>query len=312
MNRAVLVLLVFSSICAAGDTTRVPRTPVLVGEPWKIALMPDLGELKGPVPAKQHIVDHGFIRDAQGRWQLWACIRGVKVGRLLYRWEGASLEQGPWTPKGIAARADRKFGEQVKDDGTETIQAPYFRKIGDTWYCFYNSAGIRYMTSTDGVSYTRPTDRNGSNLLGAPGGRDVMIIEHDGTFYSYATVSELRDGKTRGYVIGSSSKDLKSWTKGVVVSEGGRGGNGGVDAESPFVQFLDGYFYLFRSSSLTGKTYVYRSTDPLKFNVNNDDGFVAVLPIWAPEIIHDQDKWYISDLGKFQALLLYRLEWRDE
>jgi hypothetical protein len=310
MNGVILALLLSSAVPAAGDTPLVPRTPALVGRPWKIALMPDLGELNGPVPSKQHIVDHGFVRDGRGGWQLWACIRGVKVGRILYRWEGTSLEQGPWPSKGVAARADRRFGEQVKDDGTETIQAPYFRKVGDTWYCFYNSAGVRYMTSTDGVTYTRPTDRNGTNLLGAPGGRDVMILEHDGTFYSYATVSELRDGKSRGYVIGSSSRDLKSWTNGVVVSEGGRGGPGVVGAESPFVQFLDGYFYLFRSSSLTGKTYVYRSTDPLKFNVNTDDGYVATLPVWAPEVIHDQGKWYISDLGKFQALLMHRLEWR--
>ena len=298
---------------SAAAATPIARKPVLVGEPWKIALMPDLGELNGPDPKKQNIVDHGFIRDAHGNWQLWACLRGVRVGRILYRWEGRSLEQGPWEPKGIAARADKRFGERVAEDGTETIQAPYFRKIGDTWYCFYNSAGIRYMTSGDGVTYARATDREGSNLLGAPGGRDVMILEHDGTFYSYATVSEVApDGAKRGYVVGSSSADLKAWTPGIVVSEGGQGGSGLVDAESPFVQYLDGYFYLFRSSSMTGKTYVYRSENPLRFNVNDDRGLVAVLPVWAPEVIHDQGRWYLSDLGKFQALLLHRMEWPED
>ena len=274
--------------------------------------MPDLGELNGPDPRKQHIVDHGFIRDAQGRWQLWACLRGVKVGRLLYRWEGLALEEGPWVQKGIAARADARFGESVKE-GVESIQAPYFLKIGGTWHCFYNSSGLRYMTSPDGVTYTRATDRTGSNLLGAPGGRDVMILEHEDLFYLYATVSEVaRDGRKRGYVVGSSSKDLKSWTPGVVVSEGGQVGSGLVDAESPFVQALDGYFYLFRSSSMTGKTYVYRSKDPLRFNVNDDQGLAAVLPVWAPEVVHDEGRWYLSDLGKFQALLLHRLEWQAD
>lgn len=301
------------------DGGPIARKPVLVGEPWKIALMPDLGDLSGPVPRKQHIVDHGFIRDIHGDWQLWACMRGTKVGRLLYRWEGESLRSGPWKPKGVVARADASYGEQVTDSGTESIQAPHFRKIGETWYCFYNSDGVRYMTSPDGVHYTRagadrPEEkRAGANLLGAPGGRDVMILAHDGMYYSYATVSEVTpEGKKRGYVVGSSSEDLRSWTPPVVVSEGGSGGPGLVDAESPFVQYVDGYFYLFRSSSTSGKTYVYRSRDPLRFNQNDDEGLVAELPIWAPEIIHHDNSWYISDLGDFQALLLYRLEWRAE
>ena len=304
------------SISSEKSSDAIARKPVLVGEPWKIALMPDLGELSGPIPRKQHIVDHGFIRDINGDWQLWACMRGTKVGRLLYGWEGESIRQGPWKPKGIVARADSSYGEKVTDDGTETIQAPHFRKIGETWYCFYNSAGVRYMTSRDGIDYTRAgsdrpkEQREGANLLGAPGGRDVMILSHDDVYYSYATVSEITpEGKKRGYVVGSSSPDLQSWSPPVVVSEGGSGGPGLVDAESPFVQYLDGYFYLFRSSSTSGKTFVYRSTDPLRFNQNNDDGLVADLPIWAPEIMEVDGEWYISDLGDFQALLIHRLEW---
>lgn len=283
----------------------VARIPVLSGKPRRLVEMPELGELKGPDPRKQHIVDHGLIRDARGRWQLWACLRGVKVGRLLYRWEGASLDELPWEPKGIAARADPAFGEGVKE-GVETIQAPYFLKIGELWHCFYNSGGLRYMTSADGASYARPPD----NRLAAAGGRDVMVLPHEGRYYLYATVSD--GARKRGYVVGSSSADLKTWSKGVVVSEGGAGGTGLVDAESPFVQRLDGYFYLFRSSSMTGKTYVYRSKDPLKFNLNDDAGLVATLPVWAPEVVFDQGRWYLTDLGTFDALLLHPLEWKAE
>jgi hypothetical protein len=29
-------------------------------------------------------------------------------------------------------------------------------------------------------------------------------------------------------------------------------------------------------------------------------------------VIHDQGRWYLSDLGKFDALLLHSLEWRPE
>ncbi len=107
--------------------------------------MPDLGELAGPDAKRQHIVDHGLVQDADGNWRIWACLRGVSVGRLLYAWKSPELFAESWEPLGIAARAERRFGEQVKDDGDEKIGAPFFLKHGETWYCFYHSGGIRVM-----------------------------------------------------------------------------------------------------------------------------------------------------------------------
>jgi beta-fructofuranosidase len=288
--------------------TPVPHTPVIEGESWRICESPDLDSLNGPDLSKQHVVDHGFIQDATGKWHLWACIRGTRVGRLLYGWEGESLEDGPWTHTGIKARADTTWGEQKGEQ--ESIQAPYFMQIDGKYYCFYNSVGIRMMTSADGAHYQREKVKDNNNILYEKGGRDVMVMEDDGKYYAYSTVTTVaRDGWLWGFVIVRTSTDLNNWGDYTIVSEGGRAGNGPVSAESPFVQKYQGYYYLFRASSVTGTTFVYRSEDPYNFGVNDDSKLVAELPIKAPEIIYHEGQWYISDLADFKGIKLARLQW---
>lgn len=287
--------------------------PVIEGEFWRIGEAPDLDSLNGPDSDKQHVVDHGFVKDNNGTWHLWACMRGTKVGRLLYEWEGHSLTDGKlWQKKGVVARAEAAWGEQVRD-GVEQIQAPYFRKVGDLYFCFYNSAGIRLMTSEDGKNFQRAPIKDNSNLLYEKGGRDVMVFDEGDTYYAYSTISTVaRDGWLRGFVSLRTSKDLVTWSDYTIVSEGGRAGNGAVSAESPFVQQYNGYYFLFRSSSSTGSCFVYRSKDPYNFGVNNDDKLIAELPVWAPEIIFEDGEWYISDINDFQGVKLARLKWAEE
>jgi len=134
-----------------------------------------------------------------------------------------------------------------------------------------------------------------------------MVLAHDGMYYSYATVT-TSDGK-RSYVIGSKSKDLKSWSKGVIVREGGKGGTGPVASESPFVVALDGYFYLFRASSHDFKTYVYRSDKPLEFGIDDDSNLIAEFRMKAPELLYENETWYISDLADFQGIELQKVKW---
>jgi len=137
----LILFTVTQTVFAQENSEKVPRKPVLIGEPWKITTMPDLGELAGPNPDKQHIVDHGIIQDANDDWRLWACIRGTAVSRLIYGWKGESLEEGPWEPTGVAMRAQPKYGERIRE-GKEHIGAPHFIKVDDTWHCFYHSAGM--------------------------------------------------------------------------------------------------------------------------------------------------------------------------
>ncbi|XOV94323.1 MAG: hypothetical protein ACFHWX_06385 [Bacteroidota bacterium] len=310
-----LILLMIVAIYGCNQTKQQPTAPIPVidGDFWRIVEAPDLDSLNGPDPEKQHVVDHGFIKDNDGKWHLWACIRGTKVSRLLYGWEGESLTGGKlWDQVGVVARALPEWNEQVSN-GNEQIQAPYFRKVGDEYFCFYNSSGIRAMISEDGSDYTRLPIKNGSNLLYEKGGRDVMIIDEKDTYFSYSTISTVaKDGWTRGFVSLRTSKDLVEWSDYTIVSEGGRAGNGPVSAESPFVQKYNGYYFLFRTSSATGSCFVYRSKDPYNFGVNNDEKLIAEFPVKAPEIIQDGDEWFISDIADFQGVKLARLKWKEE
>jgi hypothetical protein len=286
--------------------------PVLEGQSWQVTTMPNLGELNGPNLNKQDIVDHGFIEAANGKWQLWACIRGTAAGRILYRWEADSLTQRIWEEKGIALRSDTVWGEQAAPQ--ERLQAPHFMKIGDKYYCFYNSKEVRVLTSPDGENYTRLPDGRGANCLyhanGVCTGRDVMVLKDDSLYYLYSTITYSMTGDwNESYIIVRTSTDLKHWSDYTVVSEGGKAGNGPVSAESPFVVKINNLYYLFRASSITFKTYVYCSETPYNFGVNNDSKMVAELPLKAPELIQWKGQWYISDLADFRGIRMFKLKW---
>jgi hypothetical protein len=295
----------------------IPLTPFIASEWWQTTKMPDLKEMNGPLPRKQHIVDHGFVRSQNGKWQLWACMRGTKIGRLFYGWEADSLNQIQWKEKGIVMRADSSYGERVRPD--EIIQAPYFFQTKGKYYCIYNSAGqVRLMDSEDGEHYKRISwDGKNYGLFAVAGtdqvaGRDPMLFQDDdGTYYVYVCQTvRTPDNFSHSFVTVRYSKDLKSWGDFSIVNAGGKGGNGPVSAESPFVVKMNGYYYLFRASSITFKTYVYRSESPFEFGYNTDEKLVAEFPIKAPELINDKGQWYISDLSDFQGIKMAKLEWK--
>ncbi len=307
INRGALPVLPYEEMVA------IPRIPIINGKPWKVCELPDLGELNGPTPSRQHIVDHGFIQDDHGKWHLWACMRGTSIGRLLYAWEGNSLFDTPWEPQGIAARAQPEWNEKVTKSGEESIQAPFFMKTDTGYYCFYNSNGARLMFSRGGNDFKRIRFKDNNNLLYKKVGRDMMVLKDGQTYFSYSTVTTVSgDGWLHGMVIVRTSKNLRHWSDYSIVSQGGQAGNGAVSAESPFVVRLDGFYYLFRSSSITFNTYVYRSKNPYDFGVNTDEKLVTVLPIKAPEVISHNNNWFISDLADFTGIRLYHLRWEKE
>ncbi len=301
--------------CSTPETRTVDSdiVPVIDGEFWRIGEIQDLDSLNGPDLSRQHVVDHGFVQDEQGQWHLWACMRGTRAGRIFYGWTGNSLtDKVLWDPDGVVARADSSWGENARQ-GAEQMQAPFFLKENGTYYCFYNSAGIRIMTSEDGTSFSRPAFSDGSNMLYEKGGRDVMVMKEDSLYYAYSTISTAAaDGWLRGFVIVRTSPDLKRWSDYVIVSEGGRAGNGPVSAESPFVQKYNDHYYLFRSSSMTGTTFVYRSENPYNFGVNDDSKLIGELPVWAPEILEVDGEWFISDIDDFKGVKLARLKWENK
>lgn len=291
---------------------KIQRIPVIESEWWRVCEMPDLGELKGQDPERQHIVDHGFIHAKNGKWILWACVRGTKVGRLIYGWEGGSLEEGPWQPLGIVVRAQAEYGEKTEPE--EKIGAPFFLKYDGMYYCFYHTGdGICLMTSDDGKHYTRNLNSEGKSLQIRQSGRDFLVVKIGTRYFAYSTISTVaKDGWPRSFVIVRTSENLKQWSDYTIVSEGGIAGNGAVSAESPFVVELDGYYYLFRATSTDFHTYVYRSTTPYNFGVQDDSRLIARLPIKAPEIICHDGRYYISDLADFQGIKLAKLRWDED
>lgn len=156
-----------------------------------------------------------------------------------FGWEGDSITEGPWRPIGVTEQADARWGENAVGPNPESgtvpgspaknaqrwrgpaIQAPYFMKWGDEFLCFYNSSGIRVMTSRDGKNFTRRGAPPDGNLHYADGGRDVMVLPFDGVLYAYSTISTTN---RRGYIMLRTSTDLKNWTPGKNVNEGGPGG----------------------------------------------------------------------------------------
>lgn len=286
--------------------------PVIEDEWVRLCTMPDLGDLNGPDPERQHIVDHHLYQHEDGSWHLWAALRGVACDHLFCAWEGQSLTKTPWNYKGVVLRAEEKYGERIKPDGDELISAPFFIQHNGKWNCFYNSNGIHRLLSKDGKTFERVLNADGSSLSHV-GGRDPMVLKIGDLFFCYSCVTTVTaDEWYRSFIIVRTSSDLETWSDYTIVNEGGRAGNGPVSSESPFVVELDGVFYLFRATSTDYKTYVYRSDNPYHFGINDDSKLITVLPVKAPEIIQHNGEWFITDLADFQGVKIARLNWTQE
>jgi hypothetical protein len=132
----VLVLSAFAAVTGGAAAATHPVEPRLVGDWWTIAGDPDLGTLTTP---DQQPVDFGIWCAADGKWQLWSCIRRTKEPdktRLFYRWEGANLTDPNWVPKGIALHADASLGET--EGG---LQAPFVIRHDEKFWMFYGDWG---------------------------------------------------------------------------------------------------------------------------------------------------------------------------
>src|SRR5688572_29351491 len=134
--------------------------PRISGEWTEMAGDPDLGSLTTP---KQQPVDFAVWQAADGTWQLWSCIRGTRCGgntRLFYGWEGPTLTEPDWTPKGIVMQADPALGETPGG-----LQAPHVVFTEGRYVMAYGDwENICLATSEDGKAFDRviqPSGRTG-------------------------------------------------------------------------------------------------------------------------------------------------------
>jgi hypothetical protein len=299
----------------------IPRVPALDGEPWHITGYPELADLA--YGSEHEIVDHAIWQADDGKWRVWACVRGTRIGRLLYGWESTDLESPNWTPSGITMRAEKIYGESINDwFGEEWIQAPYVIKHEHLYYMFYGGhntelgeSQICLATSTDGVTFERYQDARGySRLFVGPGeARDPMVLRIGDEWVCYYCGHD--PGRRRPCkVYTRTSKDLIHWSE--TYSEASWGGVssglGPWSTECPFTIYLDGYYYHFRTSEYhsPARTHVFRSTDPFNFGLNTDAKWVATLRVAAPELVQFGDQTYISSVEDLKGgIQLFRLKW---
>ena len=297
------------------------RVPVLNGNPWHVTGYPDLGDLAYG-PREHEVVDHAIWQSRDGKWHIWACVRYTKVGRVFYGWEGDSPEQSNWTPRGVVMRADKSYGENINDwFGEEWIQAPHVILHGDTYWMFYGGHNtdvgecqICLATSKDGRHFERYKNAQGqSRLFIGPGdARDPMVVRAGDQWLCY--YSGNRSGQRQPNIVYvRTSSDLIHWSDYRKVSWGGfTSGTGPLSAQCPFVIYLDGYYYLFRTSEYypPARTNVYRSEDPFDFGLNDDSKWVQTLRCAASEIVQDGDQYYISSVEDLKGgVQLFRLKW---
>ena len=298
-----------------------PVAPKIDGDWWQVAGNPDLGKFTSP---KQEPVDFGVWQATDGTWQLWSCIRKTNCGgntRLFHGWEGRKLTDKDWNPLGIVMQADPKLGESPGG-----LQAPHVIRHEGLYYMFYGDwANICMATSKDGKKFTRVIQKNGKTGIFNEGAnehaRDAMLLKVGNKYHCYYTAHSMRSPKKnhRGVSYCRVSSNLRDWGESHVVAEGSKYGKGPYSTECPHVVFHPEtkQYFLFNTQRYGKRnhTTVFRSSDPLKFGINDNRLEVTTLPVAAPEIILHEGEYYIASLKPtLDGIHIARLKWvaRDQ
>jgi len=316
----IVVSLFFPSFTGFGSASSEPiLVPVIDGPWWQVADSPMDHKY---ATEKQQPVDFAVWQAADGTWQLWSCIRHTTAGgpqgntRFFYRWEGKNLTDTHWKAMGIAMEGDPSLGEAPGG-----LQAPHVIKIDQTYHMFYGDwVNICRATSKDGKSFTRVIGKNGKTGMFHEGNgehaRDPMILKVGDRYHCYYTAHSIRSPAKnhRGVNYCRISTDLQNWGPSTIVAEGSAYGKGPYCAECPHVVYLpeSKHYYLFNTQRYGRRQHatVFRSTDPLRFGINDNRLEVATLSVAAPEIILYEGKYYIASLmPSLKGIHIARLKW---
>lgn len=282
--------------------------PVIASE-WKVLFKPQA--------AGCYVNDHCIVRATDG-WHLFGItsqntpINPQHERYFVHAW-GRSLEQ-EFTNESI-----------VIDHGTRAW-APGVVKEGNKYFMYYGPAPTKLAVSGELHHWIN----NDIHFAGSPIDachRDHMVLKINSyTWVMYVT--GVRDGY--GCISAYVSNDLLHWR--FVQYALTTSGNASLKpawgaAESPFVVYYEGYYYLFItytdcSTETYNNTLVFRSGNPYDFgdyHGDNESEIVAAkLFGHASEIIHDAEsgKWYITTCGwpgknipHEHAVSIARLEW---
>jgi hypothetical protein len=321
-----ICLVTLGWIIQSGCETREILVPQIDGEWWQVAGNPMDHKY---ATERQEPVDFAVWQAADGSWQIWSCLRKTTAGgdeggtRVFYGWEGRQLTDSNWKPLGIVMEADASLGETPGG-----LQAPHVVKVGDIYHMFYGDwVNICHGVSKDGKSFERVIQRNGRTGMFTEGAevntRDIMLMHHENTWYGYYTAFTNKQGK----VLARTTKDLTHWSEPGIVSFGGQAGVGNGSSECPHVVKLSPKdFYLFKTQTYgrydrdkddlrnrgVPETRVYHSEDPMMFGIDQDEEyFVTLLPVAAPEIVSFEGQYYIFALnqGELDGIRCAKLKW---
>lgn len=261
--------------------------------------------------------DHCFAKGKDGKWHAYGII-GHKptnpwIGETrFFHASSAKLANQKWE--------DHPYALEAKKGVERVLWAPTIIEEKGINYMFYNIGNMQENAPHDCswgqlcMAYSKDMfqwNRHELNPLFSDMGqaRDSYVIKHKGKFYYYytRTYSEV---DLRSCVAVRTSDNLLEWSGPQIVHTQPLSNHYGGDAESPYVIYKDGIFYLFicRANTDYNRTDVYWSQSPFNFPIQN---LLCTLPVHAAEIIYDKDEgWFISNTGwNKKGIYIAPLKW---
>ena len=267
---------------------------VYVGEFNKI-YDPSAGE-----PERWYVNDHTLVRGEDG-WHLFGITHAEPADPLNEVLCAHALSEdllsGTFRKLNPPLQAEKAHGELH-------FWAPHVIKHDGMYYMFYCAGSleghegyrIHLALSEDLYHWTRCPE----NPLVIDGfdARDPMVLRIGNEWVMYYTCNTAPEGGHH-CVACVRSDDLIHWRdkRNVFVSE--LSGTYGGPCESPFVECVDGRYYLFIGpyggyDRAYTDTAVYVSDDPFRFEAEN---LVGHIPAHGAEVIRHEDRYYITHCG---------------
>ena len=243
-----------------------------------------------------YINDHCMIHDGD-IWHMFGITHEEPANPLEEKVFAHAVSRGLTSPMWEKKPHVLKYSP---NDGESHVWAPHVIKYNDLYYMYYCAGGpdnehyrIHLATSSDLYEWKR-SDANPLVVDGYDA-RDPMILRVNNEWVMYYTATSTPSGGNH-LVACVTSTDLVHWGNKRIVYTDPKAGTYGGPAESPFVVFEGGYYFLFIGSRDSySDTHVFASKDPFSFKYEEEVGTIAS---HALEVVIGLDgKYYATRAG---------------